>query len=682
MAEPKLTLNDWSLWISADEFVGGSFFYAEWIDSTSNSKRFKLWPRVVGNNINARSDWEIIAARSANNNLYTFSEDWYIEAKDTYNEYNPSVTAGGWFWKRTTDWYVNWISIGNDELWGITADKIDVITTTTDLFGTNLVTTPDLTSGTGWTVGTGWTLWASWAQHDDWDWTDTLVQAITTTSGKYYRITIATLNVFAWSCEVKRWSTVLWTITSDSRFWTMYSPVASWASTNLTFTPTDTFNWDIVYVNVNEYDDAKLFPDKVTITSAASHPALLWQWDVYIGSWASIDIVNTTLYDVQTVNIIDEWYTIRSITQIWWSLIIWASDGNNSKQYYWNGVDEVASEVIDRKWMNITNAVSDETKSYVNTAQASRTRMYITNWYQRQCIAKNDYNWRTVEWSKNLYYPNKKFNFYNYNSNSLVIMNEKLYATSYGWIYTYWSDIPWLPSVWNKPIINDPTVSLNQYCIWTHLGVIYYSYKASGVNILGEVRNYNNCTTGYLVCNPTIRDNLSTKKALNKLNIWFKNVDSTIGNIKIYAIVDDDYFWTLSVTGITVTPIAWAVYNVWTNTKAEVISTSITGWVGTITLKTTDNIANYPWNELSTATKVSWTGDTSITVAWFTNMCLIKTITSDQQGYWEELIFWSSFVDTHMPDRHKIQLVVELNSSNSNVSPEVYDISLSSDIVD
>jgi hypothetical protein len=63
-------------------------------------------------------------------------------------------------------------------------------------------------------------------------------------------------------------------------------------------------------------------------------------------------------------------------------------------------------------------------------------------------------------------------------------------------------------------------------------------------------------------------------------------------------------------------------------------------------------------------------------------MCLLKTIESDYQEYGDDLIFSKNFIDAHMPDRHKLQLVIELNSNNSKVSPEIYDVSILSDIAD
>lgn len=66
----------------------------------------------------------------------------------------------------------------------------------------------------------------------------------------------------------------------------------------------------------------------------------------------------------------------------------------------------------------------------------------------------------------------------------------------------------------------------------------------------------------------------------------------------------------------------------------------------------------------------------------YDNMCLIKTIESDQQGYGSDLIFGKNFVSSYIPYWHKIQFVIELNSNDDRLSPEVYELSMISDITD
>ena len=63
-------------------------------------------------------------------------------------------------------------------------------------------------------------------------------------------------------------------------------------------------------------------------------------------------------------------------------------------------------------------------------------------------------------------------------------------------------------------------------------------------------------------------------------------------------------------------------------------------------------------------------------------MCLIKTIESEKQGYWADLIFGKDFVNNYMPYWYKLQLVIELNTIDSKLTPEIYEISINSDITD
>jgi len=63
-------------------------------------------------------------------------------------------------------------------------------------------------------------------------------------------------------------------------------------------------------------------------------------------------------------------------------------------------------------------------------------------------------------------------------------------------------------------------------------------------------------------------------------------------------------------------------------------------------------------------------------------MVLVKKIESSQQGYGSDLIFGKNFVANYIPYRHKIQFVVELNSIDNKLTPEIYEISMVSDITD
>lgn len=102
-----------------------------------------------------------------------------------------------------------------------------------------------------------------------------------------------------------------------------------------------------------------------------------------------------------------------------------------------------------------------------------------------------------------------------------------------------------------------------------------------------------------------------------------------------------------------------------------------------ITFVTVSNGGSYPGLANTTLTKVSGYGDDSITVGYnYDNMCLVKTIESDEQGFGADFIFGKDFVNTYMPYWYKIQFVIELNSNDKLLSPEIYEISMVSDIDD
>jgi len=465
----------------------------------------------------------------------------------------------------------------------------------------------------------------------------------------------------------------------------MYNEELAWYN-GINFTPSNTFNWTISYVKMNEYDMERAFPDSILITSATEHPLCDSAWFLYIWSWAKIDILDKTTWTVETVSIIDANYTIKAITELWNQYIIWATNGTDTKYYYWNGVDEQASEVITWKWARLTNAYTDGNISYaVIMWDVDYAKLYAVSGYERTMLTNYEYTWanpRTFEW----YNPIKKNNFYLRNCNCLAVWNWMLYVPSYWWVYSYWHKIPFIENAWSKDIIHDITwgaivYSMN-YDWW-----LSYSYRkvSSGItyNTISRVVYYQNTTQWYLVTNPILRDNLSTEKALTKLKIWFKNVHSNYGNIKLYAVIDDNAFFTFTVSWVTITPTVWAVYkDNSTLYTMEVISTDITWWAGTITLRTlTTLLFDYFFEVPANIVKISWTWDATITTSNYTNMVLIKTIQSENQWYWSETIFSQSFIDTYMPNWRKLQLVIELNSSNTVVCPEVYDITILSDIV-
>ena len=247
----------------------------------------------------------------------------------------------------------------------------------------------------------------------------------------------------------------------------------------------------------------------------------------------------------------------------------------NSKQYYWDGVGSVASEVIEWKWQVIKGVVGTETVAYVlawaqTTTSAAAFRLYSVAWYQRSLIASNSYNVQWVVSELPRYHKQKRFVFNDVQGSwSMCIYLDNLYIPWCDWIYQFWQTIPWLSNAWSRPIKYpqwaDKLFVLQSNYIWMTYAIDWVQYYA-------EVNEAQNTYSWYLVTESIYWDKLSTRKAIEQLKIWYKSLPKEQWNIKIYAIVDDDYFWRFDVSWITTRPAIWDIYEVAENTTAKILS--------------------------------------------------------------------------------------------------------------
>jgi hypothetical protein len=425
-------------------------------------------------------------------------------------------------------------------------------------------------------------------------------------------------------------------------------------------------------------------------TLSDHHPALVWEWDLYVACGSYVNIINLWDNGVIAKQLVDGNFKIVSMNQQAWNIIIWATDWYDSRQYYWNWVDAVATEVIEWKGLIIQCATGTETISYVLTTSWATSwavewyeyRLYAVSGYQRNLIASKLYQFRSDDYLESPHYnENKKFDFNDVTDEHwMIVFLDSLYMPWCDGVYKYWYDVPWLRSAWTRPIKYDTgSTNIVMGQRGHFLGVWH---RVNNINYIWNVDNRLYQAHWFIVTESIYWDKLSTRKALEKLKIWYKNVASTVGNIKVYAIVDDTYFWRFRPTTTpTNRPSIWDVYEVANDTTAKVIDVDTTNWV--ITFVTVSNTWSRAWLANTTLTKVSGEWDGSITVGYnYDNMCLIKTIESDNQGYGSDLIFWKNFVSNYIPYRHKIQFVIELNSNEYHLSPEVYEISMVSDITD
>lgn len=693
--------------MSSDEYAWWSYFYSEWIDTQSNSKWFRLWSYVVEATINNRTDWNIVAMWA----VYDVNNYWTTRRPLLFTADNRIETYVDWVWcpdsyfwdygwpiyRWSSSTIRNWLTFWN-YIVQIYSTWINLITKWTSgnfwVFWNNIVsdhTFEDDGAWTNWWNRTFNVWW--WATHTSWS-TATLSQVIPTVNTKKYRVVI-NHTYTTWSLTVKfdAWTPYWFAWTDEYRI--TVPMTAAWNNQTLNITPSSTYDWTINSIQVNEYT-ATLEEWKVTwLTNTTTKPSIYSMWILYIGSWNKVDVVDTTTRTkTASLSLVDASHTIVSITEVWQSLIIWTTDWLNSKQYYWDRVSAAPSDQIDWKWLKITAATSDETLSYVVTWwDWARPKCFMVQDYQRTLLFDNKYDWSNVwnEWTG--YHPSKRFNIYTANNSCIAVQNKNLYVPTKWCVYKYWTDIPWIKPSWNNKVKYTSELNIPISTISVIQDNIYITYQAVidsvTYNVMWLVTEYLPAPTGYLVTNPIFWDNIWTEKFLNKLRIWFKNVPSTYWNIKVHAIVDDYKFFTFTVSWVSVNPTVWTTYKIWSSTvivNMEVIAVDITWWAWTITLKTTSNVRGslYSLWDTWTILKLVWTWDSSISYTYFNNMVLLKTIESDEIEYWNELIFWDDFIDSHLPNRHKIQFVIELSSSLSWhwVFQEVFDVYILSDIID
>lgn len=700
-----ITLSDRTKGISADEFAWGSYFYSEWIQSWYSTKGFRLWHYLNTSNLNERTWWYPIAVCPCKWNLLNDSPDILFFTKDGRLEMTWALngsTYGEWwlswggaifsdYWASTWDGgYVYWkYALVFDGKW---LTRIDYKDTYSRSWQT--ITNPRFeNSAAWWTVWTWWTLTDDGMEHTTGETWTLSTSAPWHADASYWRLAFKVVNCTAGSVTLDVDGTDIVASEEWRNGWFVGTMVGVYDENTytITLTPTSDFDGYIEAVNFNVYKNSSRTQSQI-LTNADKHIAIERGGDIYIAGENTIDVLSTVDRSVsKSVNLIKDWETIVALTQQADSLIIWATDGKNSHQYYWNGVDSIASEVISWDWQVIQGVTWTETVCYVlawawGVGAGNAYRLYAVSWYQRSLIASNAYKVEWDQWNLNRYHPSKKFAFNDVDgSQSMTMYLDNLYLPWCDGIYQYGQTIPGLSKSWSRPIkYPNWARHLFLYQDWSTLGFTY-TLEQKTYYVSADNTNYN--YSGYLVTDSLYRDKLGTRKALEKIKLWYKNLSSDNWQINIYAIVDDDYFWRFDVSWITNRPKVWDTYEVANDTIAEVIGidkTNSTSWV--IAFRTVSN----GWS-LSKAdrylTKVTWNGDASIdTNNNYDNLVFLKTISSSNQEFGSDFIFWKDFVNNYIPFWHKIQFVIELvkfnTANNRKRTPEIYELSFVSDITD
>lgn len=692
--ESQMTLDNWWNGMATNADANGSFVYGENIDFRTDAKRIKLSP--------ALGRWTVFTWTNTiqdifyqNWLLWYVTSDWYIWET---NEYYPLWIFTDRWWAvyktPTASWYLA-SEVVWDNLVCIRSDKIDRIIWFPSIFWTTVVSNPSLTNDADWTVWTWWTTWVSWATHTSW--VDTLRQILTLEASSKYRIVVRVSWVTTGTCEVRLWTQVLWTISSTTDTWFMNVWITGvWdTSLNITFIPTTWFNWTISYVWVYKYDTDKIKIDEITLTSSTKKFVAKKQWLMYITAWNKIDVIDTNIWALdQTVTLVDEWFNIMWIHSVWDNFIIFATDNRDTIQYYWNWVDEFASERVLWRWVSCISTIQNWASTYVTIYDWKNTALYEVSWYTRTLIFKSQTN---ITQTSKLQFTKERNKYrlldtrYTTNWSIMDMEWDMLFVAAHDlWLYTYWTALPnqtkTVVKEWLVSWLTTTVKLIKNPGIWVCVSNSITSWGK--VNCTLWVFNTNVVNTGVyweIVTKPIVWDKLSKEKYFTKMKIWYI-LPETTSKIELWLRSDNYQYQTFWVSWVMTTPSIWDVYKVSSSgtERMTVISTNITGWVWTITCTATDTawFANLI-TTVSNIRKVSWDWDSLITVTDHDWYIKVDEITTTWYYMWYRTLFNKTFGDLYNHDWHKVQLKRKLytEATNSTWWPEIYDVNILSDYI-
>ena len=547
----------------------------------------------------------------------------------------------------------------------------------------NVVTNPWLTSNTWWTVGAWWTTWVNGATHTSWGGTNSLLQSIATTWTWEIRVNILVDTWTTGTLQPKyNWSNLWGAFTStNNQLYITIMGTATWWAADFELIPSNTFNGTVKFVDVRELStNTRIW--EVSITPYYIHP-VLYDGLLYVGSGNVVEVVDTTLATwavTQTLQLYED-DIVTGITRIGTSYMIYTNNWQHWRQYFWDWVATSWTELIQWRDLPIINVQNDGNQDYVVCwDQYTKSSLWLVAGYSKSMIAQSDYEADGTYESFDAYKVKNKFMFYNPFPWAMEMFRKRLFCPwRYGRNYRIWSkySVKWLPIVMNYRSIEKVYSSVadgqslymwytQKYAIWW---IVY--------NTMWYPNFQRYYSSGYLLTNPIFWDTASSIKQLKKLNIWYKW--EYWHTINIYAKIDDIRYYTFTVSWITTAPVAWDIYyNTNVSIKFIVVSTNIAWWVGTITCRFDWTTAQYMSYSL-TLTKISWTGQASISTSDYNNYILINSYSPATYEYGRIALYWPSF--QNLTDFHKIGFKIELINNNPSTTPIVFDIPYMANII-
>ena len=668
----RLVLNRFYWRISNDPSIWWWFQYWEWVEARENTKKIKLskWTQTVWilttninnpvksylyenstNFIRLHNNWEI--TNLTNNDI----DNWNIITDLPWNIYNS--------WNITSN-IKNWFIIWSTNLYRWPYDWNDISLGIYNSSSIWLINEPSFDAVWSWTVWTWWFI--SWWEAYHTTWWATLLQPVTSTLWKKYRCEIQCWTITTWTCQIFFEANVIKTLTSaDSwKTITVITPAWLWWTNNFYFDPTNTFDWRIKYVNLQEY-----YITEQAYNFNVDSPYIIYSNLIYVWNWNKITRIDTTWWSwtISDLYSIDLDYTIKWITRIGDQFYIYATNWSTSRQYLWDWISNSYSWAITWIDKNIQNVANFANRDYVITKTNFTNKSWLrqVNWYNLDNLFTN-----TENSNRNL----ERIYFNSPYTNAIETIWDRLIVPWIKWLYTYWNFTSWLPKSLIKEYIHlwwDVTaISYNESNSWRI--TFSYTWTINGVSWIYEsfiqITQWYSNTTEYAwwIQNYIWWEVVSNIKNIEKVTIWCKTPTNTRINIYTknldrlikYANIPYDY---------TTLPTVWSIYTFWWNTYTIYYVTDMWNYC----ILHTTYTWTWTWIEWI-FTKVSWTWDNTFYCQKVRyDFKLVSSVSNNTiRRFTTERINGLDISE----ELYECEVWIELLTSNSSISPELSDINI------
>jgi len=657
--------NDFTGWVGSDKYLSLKWgcYDGEWLD-ISNGKRVILATHNQNNVVQFPNSSKITTMWD----IYT-SNNWYI--------YDSSATTLYEF-----EWWDSYWNLRNYTTFNILGTEYTLV------FWVGYISryawssvyttlTPSYTS-------TGWTSAGSVYTHTTGN-TNAFTSSAAAVIWNRYRIYIEVTWVTAWSLEVDigdSWDPK--TITADGTYTYFLTATNTDA---LTLTPTTDFDWSIdidwMYslCNVEEW---YLELDNL----AQACPILEDTGDLYIGNgnallWLGVDWVLKT------------YFTLSDNTEIIWitkvadQFVIWTRDWQWSRVHRWDWVSSTPENTI--YWYNeiIQNVVNQWNYHIVMTGgDFGIKKIWKSNGNAKTMLYQiREWDRQSAIWSNTLVPPIPLYWWWsatNYYVNNVESLWDMVFMPWYNKIITYWHRTPWFPDALFPTFALKQTAIYSMYASEWALYVAYDNWSWCSV-IEWHLDNYESMQDSstdyyfgsrwYMTLNPIMYLWQQLKDGI-KWRLWIRTPENTFMNL--YYAIDrevDRYTFVVdeTINAVTTDPVVWDIYTIWSTPRFEVVQVKkFLNYMFIECKETTRYRTPRVW---STLTKISWTGDATITYVDFHNYRYFDTITDTTEIRKRQ---WIRKFDTDIWENSftEIQPRIELITRDGKYTPEYNDIGL------